>query len=69
MVVDDEKATKPQVNGNGDATEQSTAQPPAQNAAPLTLRMVFFHNYEEETTQFYQYSVACHNTKCTGEEI
>ena len=34
--------------------------------ANLTLRMIFYHNFEKEATATHEYTVACHQIKCTG---
>ena len=71
MVAVNGKNTE-QINGDGEETkvpdgDHVSAKHPDDDQ--LTLRLVFFHNYEDDVSQAYEYSVACHDTSCTGRHL
>ena len=72
MVKNDEKDEVPQMNGtkqesgNTENGTEETDEKTQKSDSNLTLRMVFYLNFEEDPTPTHIYTVLHHRTPCTG---
>ena len=67
MVNNDGNITAPQMNGTKAENKEDDTQTKTQKpSAHLKLQLVFYLNFEEDATPTHEYSVACHQTTCTG---